>query len=110
MQLIAWRGLYRGGVLHGGALLPVPTGASDVWQAYTAAWHPVTLGSDTMAHPSTAVLGAARHAAARSRHVGGAGACWWSARPLAGVLAYLVTRSFGLSHAAAAVGRSRRTR
>ena len=31
----------------------MPTGASDVWQAYASAWHPVTLGSDTMAHPST---------------------------------------------------------
>ena len=27
--VLAWRGLYRDGVLHGGALLPVPTGASD---------------------------------------------------------------------------------
>ena len=34
VQLVAWRGLYRSGVLHGGALLPTAKGASDVWQAY----------------------------------------------------------------------------
>jgi GT2 family glycosyltransferase len=95
-QLIAWRGLFQGGVLHGGALLPVPTGASDVWQAYTSAWHPVQLGSDTMAHPSTAVLallatlllGHATWVVPTLLVVGPA---------LAGVLAYQVTRSFGLS-------------
>jgi hypothetical protein len=96
VQLIAWRGLYRGGALHGGALLPMPTGASDVWQAYTAAWHPVTLGSDTMAHPSTAVLavlatlmlGHATWVVPVVMVVGPA---------MAGLLAFLVTRSFGLS-------------
>jgi hypothetical protein len=96
VQLIAWRGLYRGGVLHGGALLPVPTGASDIWQAYTAAWHPVTLGSDTMAHPSSAVLGLL--ATLLFGH-----ASWVVpllsvlAAPLAGVLVYQVTRSLALS-------------
>lgn len=96
VQLMAWRGLYRGGVLHGGALLPLPTGASDVWQSYLANWHPVTLGSDTMAHPSTAVL--ALFATLLLGH-----ATWVVpvtlviGPPLAGVLAYLVTASFGLS-------------
>ncbi len=96
VQLVAWRGLFQGGVLHGGALLPVPTGASDLWQAYTAAWHPVQLGSDTMAHPSTAVLallatlllGHGTWVVPTLLVVGPA---------LAGVLAYQVTRSFGLS-------------
>ena len=96
VQLIAWRGLYRGGVLHGGALLPVPTGASDVWQAYLASWHPVSLGSGTMAHPSSAVLGLL--AAVAMGH-----ATWVVpvvlvlGPPLAGLLAYHVTTSFGLS-------------
>jgi GT2 family glycosyltransferase len=96
VQLIAWRGLYRDGVLHGGALLPLPTGASDVWQAYTAAWHPVTLGSDTMAHPSTAVLGLL--ATLLLGH-----GTWVvpvvlvAGPPLAGVLAHQACRSFGLS-------------
>ncbi len=96
VQLVAWRGLFQGGVLHGGALLPVATGASDLWQAYTAAWHPVQLGSDTMAHPSTAVLallatlllGHGTWVVPTLLVVGPA---------LAGVLAYQVTRSFGLS-------------
>ncbi|HEX5018292.1 MAG TPA: glycosyltransferase family 2 protein [Actinomycetes bacterium] len=96
VQLVAWRGLYRGGVLHGGALLPMPRGASDIWQAYTAAWHPVTLGSDTMAHPSSAVLGVL--ATVLLGH-----ASWVVpvvfvvGPPLAGVLAYQVTTSFGMS-------------
>ena len=96
VQLIAWRGLYQGGVLHGGALLPMPTGASDVWQEYLASWHPVTLGSGTMAHPSSAVLGLLAGIAF--------GHATWVVPvilvvgpALAGVLAYQVTRSFGLS-------------
>ncbi|MFL6288147.1 MAG: glycosyltransferase [Actinomycetes bacterium] len=96
VQLLAWRGLYRSGVLHGGALLPTPTGASDVWQAYGSAWHPVTLGSDTMSHPSTAVLGVLStflfgHASWVVPVVLVVGP------PTAGVLAYQVTKSFGLS-------------
>jgi GT2 family glycosyltransferase len=96
VQLVAWRGLYRGGVLQGGALLPMPRGASDVWSAYTAAWHPVTLGSDTMSHPSSAVLGV--FATVLLGH-----ASWVVpvilvlGPPVAGVLAYQVTTSFGLS-------------
>jgi GT2 family glycosyltransferase len=96
IQLIAWRGLYRGGVLHGGALLPVPRGSSDVWQAYTDTWHPVTLGSDTMAHPATAVLGIV------STLLLGHGS--WAVPvvmvvgpPIAGVLAYHVSGAFSLS-------------
>jgi GT2 family glycosyltransferase len=96
VQLVAWRGLYRSGVLHGGALLPMPKGASDVWQAYGAAWHPVTLGSDTMSHPSTAVLGVLStlllgHASWVVPVVLVVGPA------TAGVLAYQVTKSFGLS-------------
>ncbi len=57
LSLIAWRGLYRGGPLHGGALLPVPTGASDLWQGFLASWHPVGAGSGVDAPTSLAVLG-----------------------------------------------------
>lgn len=96
VQLVAWRGLYRGGVLHGGALLPMPTGASDVWQSYTASWHPVSLGSGTMAHPSTAVL--ALIATALLGHATWVVPSVLVVGPaLAGLLAYHVTRSFGLS-------------
>ncbi len=96
VQVVAWRGLYRGGVLHGGALLPMPTGASDLWQAYTATWHPVSLGSGTMAHPSTAVLGL--FATALLGHATWVVPVILVVGPvLAGLLAYQVTRSFGLS-------------
>ena len=96
VQLLAWRGLYREGVLNGGALLPMPTGASDVWESYIATWHVASLGSATMAHPSSAVLGVL--ATLLLGH-----ASWVVpvvlvvGPPVAGVLAYQVTRSFGLS-------------
>ena len=96
VQVVAWRGLYRGGVLHGGALLPMPTGAADLWQSYTATWHPVSLGSGTMAHPSTAVLGLI--ATALLGHATWVVPVILVVGPaLAGLLAYQVTRSFGLS-------------
>lgn len=96
VQLVAWRGLFRGGVLHGGALLPVSTGASDLWQAYTTTWHPVQLGSGTMAHPSMGVL--ALLATALLGHGTWVVPLVLVAGPaVAGVLAYQVTRSFGLS-------------
>ena len=56
MMALAWRGLYRGGVLHGGGLLPLPQGASDVWSDYLASWHPVTAGSPVAASPAAAVM------------------------------------------------------
>lgn len=61
VALAAWRGLYAGGSLFGGALLPAPSGASDLWQTYTQGWHPVATGSPVPAAPSlalTAGLGA----------------------------------------------------
>ena len=57
LSLVAWRGLYRGGPLHGGALLPLPTGASDLWHGFLASWHPVGAGSGVDAPTSLAVLG-----------------------------------------------------
>ena len=56
IMALAWRGLYRGGVLHGGGLLPLPQGASDVWSDYLASWHPVTAGSPVAASPASAVM------------------------------------------------------
>ncbi len=53
--LVASRGVL-GGPLHGGRLLPADGGASDLWSAYTASWHPVGLGSTTAAPPFLAVL------------------------------------------------------
>ena len=56
LALVACRDLLGGTLLHGGRLLPAPPGASDLWSAYTAAWHPVDLGSTTAAPPAIAVL------------------------------------------------------
>ena len=46
LALLAFRGLLWGdGVLQGGALLPAPDGAHDLWAAYGAGWHDVGVGS-----------------------------------------------------------------
>jgi GT2 family glycosyltransferase len=94
--LLAWRGLYRDGVLHGGALLPVPSGASDVWHTYVASWHPVSVGSPVVAHPSMAVVGGLAFLLL--------GKATWVVPlvlvlgpALAGVLTYVTTAAFGLS-------------
>jgi hypothetical protein len=55
VALIADRGVLSG-TLHGGRLLPPAAGASDLWSAYRATWHPVSVGSTTTAPPSLAVL------------------------------------------------------
>ncbi|MDF3293770.1 glycosyltransferase family 2 protein [Streptomyces silvisoli] len=65
VALVACRSLLGSGALTGGALLPAPGGASDLWGAYAGAWHAVGTG-DTQAAPpylalvallSTALLG-----------------------------------------------------
>lgn len=52
LTLIGTRGLWLGdGVLQGGALLPSPQGAGDLWESYRQAWHDVGPGSPTPAAP-----------------------------------------------------------
>ena len=41
--------LPTGDLLVGGRLLPTPDGARDLWDQFTAAWHPVSVGSDVPA-------------------------------------------------------------
>lgn len=53
---VAARHLLGSGVLQGGALLPAPDGSADWWDAYLATWHPIGLGSDTVAPPYLPVL------------------------------------------------------
>jgi hypothetical protein len=55
IALVAERALLSG-TLHGGRLLPGYGGASDLWSAYVATWHPLSVGSTTPAPPSLAVL------------------------------------------------------
>jgi GT2 family glycosyltransferase len=56
-SIIATRNLWWGaGVLQGGALLPAPSGAWDVWTTYAQAWHNVGPGSDIPAPPYLLVI------------------------------------------------------
>lgn len=56
---IAGRSLWWGdGTLFGGALLPSPDGAGELWAGYTDTWHDVGPGSTVPAAPLTALLAA----------------------------------------------------
>ena len=57
VTIVSTRALWWGdGVLQGGALLPVPPGASDVWTSYIRGWHDVGPGSTTPAAPYLIVV------------------------------------------------------
>src|SRR4051812_37450918 len=57
VTVVADRGLLTG-ALHGGALLPAPAGASDLWALYRAGWHAVGIGSTAASPGWVAVLAA----------------------------------------------------
>lgn len=57
IAVIATRTLWWGeGVLQGGALLPTPPGASDLWSTYFRVWHDVGPGSSTPSAPYLIVV------------------------------------------------------
>jgi hypothetical protein len=56
VSLVACRNLVGGGALAGGALLPAPADASDLWSRYLDAWHPVGAGGTPSAPPYLAVV------------------------------------------------------
>ncbi|MEU2716263.1 glycosyltransferase [Streptomyces sp. NPDC007205] len=56
ISVTACRALLGGGALAGGALLPVPAGAGDLWARFADAWHPVGAGGTPSAPPYLAVL------------------------------------------------------
>ncbi|MER7103924.1 glycosyltransferase [Streptomyces humidus] len=56
VSLIACRNLLGGGALAGGALLPAPADASDLWSRYASAWHPVGAGGTPAAPPYLAII------------------------------------------------------
>ncbi|MFG2293625.1 glycosyltransferase [Streptomyces sp. NPDC048603] len=58
VSLVACRSLLAGGTLMGGALLPAPAGAGDLWRTYADDWHPIGTGSTAGAPPYLAVLAA----------------------------------------------------
>ncbi|GHB13900.1 integral membrane regulatory protein [Streptomyces thermoviolaceus subsp. thermoviolaceus] len=56
VSLVACRNLLGGGSLAGGALLPAPDGASDLWARYLDSWHPVGAGGTASAPPYLAIV------------------------------------------------------
>jgi GT2 family glycosyltransferase len=58
VALIAERSVLalHGGSLHGGALLAPPGSSFDLWAAYTASWHDVSVGTRSATPPSTGAL------------------------------------------------------
>lgn len=56
LALLADRRLLQHGMLVGGALLPTPAGASDLWHGYTASWHAIGPGTAAASAPWLAVL------------------------------------------------------
>ncbi|MFE6893483.1 glycosyltransferase family 2 protein [Streptomyces sp. NPDC057694] len=58
VSLIACRGLLGSGALAGGALLPAPGDASDLWARYLDAWHATSTGGTQAAPPYLAAVAA----------------------------------------------------
>lgn len=56
VSLVACRNLLGGGALAGGALLPAPADASELWSRYVDAWHPVGAGGTPSAPPYLAII------------------------------------------------------
>ncbi|MER8048097.1 glycosyltransferase [Streptomyces sp. NPDC094032] len=58
VSLVACRGLFGGGSLAGGALLPAPDTVSGLWSRYADGWHTIGSGGTQTAPPYLAVLAA----------------------------------------------------
>jgi len=56
IALIAARSILLGGTLAGGALLPTPVGASDLWSGYLSGWHDIGLGATNSSPPYLAMV------------------------------------------------------
>ncbi|MEU0334288.1 glycosyltransferase family 2 protein [Streptomyces sp. NPDC006193] len=91
ISLAACRALLGGGALAGGALLPAPAGAGDLWSRYLDAWHPVGAGGTASAPPYLAIV-----ATLGSLLFGSAGLAVTvllvGSVPLAGLTAYFASR------------------
>ncbi|MFD6419175.1 glycosyltransferase [Streptomyces sp. NPDC060194] len=90
-SLVACRELFAGGSLAGGALLPAPGSAGELWSRYTDAWHAVTTGGSPGAPPYLAIV-----ATVAVLFLGSTGAALTvllvCSVPLAGVTAYFASR------------------
>lgn len=91
VSLAACRALLGTGALAGGALLPAPAGAGELWSRYMDAWHTVGTGGTASAPPYLAFL-----ATLASVLLGSTGLAVTlllvCSVPLAGVTAYFVSR------------------
>ncbi|MFG3101509.1 glycosyltransferase family 2 protein [Streptomyces sp. NPDC048182] len=91
VSLAACRALFGAGALAGGALLPAPPGAGELWARYTDAWHTVGAGGTAAAPPYLAIV-----AAFSSVLLGSTGLALTlllvCSVPLAGVSAYFASR------------------
>ncbi|MDG9719053.1 glycosyltransferase family 2 protein [Streptomyces sp. DH24] len=56
VSLVACRQLLGGGALAGGALLPAPADAGDLWSRYLDSWHAVGAGGTASAPPYLAIV------------------------------------------------------
>ncbi|MEU6883526.1 glycosyltransferase family 2 protein [Streptomyces sp. NPDC046712] len=56
ISVVACRGLFGGGSLAGGALLPAPDSVSELWGRYADGWHALGTGGTQTAPPYLAVL------------------------------------------------------
>ncbi|WP_077798426.1 glycosyltransferase family 2 protein [Streptomyces sp. JHA26] len=91
VSLVACRALLGGGALAGGALLPAPAGAGELWSRYVDAWHTVGTGGTASAPPYLAIV-----ATLASVLLGSTGLAVTlllvCSVPLAGVTAYFASR------------------
>jgi GT2 family glycosyltransferase len=91
VSLVACRNLLGGGALAGGALLPAPADASELWSRYIDAWHPVGAGGSPSAPPYLAII-----ATLATLLLGSTGLALTvllvCSVPLAGVTAYFASR------------------
>ncbi|MEV6959184.1 glycosyltransferase family 2 protein [Streptomyces sp. NPDC051207] len=91
ISLVACRQLLGGGALAGGALLPAPAEAGELWSRYVDSWHAVGAGGTTSAPPYLAVV-----AMLASLLFGSTGlavtALLVASVPLAGLTAYFASR------------------
>ena len=91
ITLVACRNLIGTGALYGGALLPTPGGAGDLWRQYAASWQANGVGSTGGAPPYLGVLAALSTLTFGNPSLA-VGLLLILAVPLAGVSAYLVSR------------------
>ncbi|MGW4034131.1 glycosyltransferase [Streptomyces sp. NPDC004838] len=91
VSVVACRGLFGGGALAGGALLPAPADVSGLWSRYADAWHPLGTGGTQTAPPYLGVL-----AALSALFLGSTGFALTlllvCSVPLAGLTAYFASR------------------